>query len=125
MASKKLKKLLAAGLAGYAGAKMLGAGAKGSTAANVDSGRGGKSASAMARKAANIKKPVYKDAIMRGAAGTKAGSSGSSYADVLGRYDDFGLGAMDGAKAGKMIKAKNGVMAKGCKLGRNKRTIIT
>jgi hypothetical protein len=39
----------------------------------------------------------------------------------------FGLGAMDGAKTGKMIKAKNGtmVMARGCKLGRNKRTIIT
>jgi hypothetical protein len=36
--------------------------------------------------------------------------SGSSYADVLGGYDDFGLGAMDGAKAGKMIKARGGKM---------------
>jgi hypothetical protein len=37
----------------------------------------------------------------------------------------FGLSEMDGAKAGKMIKAKNGVMARGCKLARSKRTIIT
>ena len=40
---------------------------------------------------------------------------------------DFGLGAMDCAKTGKMIKAKSGtmVMAKGCKMGRKKPTRIT
>ena len=44
---------------------------------------------------------------------------------LAGDYSGLGLGEMDGAKYGKMIKAKTGVMAKGCKLGRNKRTIIT
>jgi hypothetical protein len=35
----------------------------------------------------------------------------SSYADVLGGMDNtFGLGPMDGAKAGKMIKARGGKM---------------
>jgi len=138
MASKKIKKLLAAGLAGYAGAKMLGAGAKGSTAANVDSGRGGSSVSAMARKAANTKKPVYKDAIMRGGAGTKAGSigMGQKIKNFLTKEvinipktpgsENFGLGDMDGAKAGGMMYAKNGTYVKAkCKLGRNKKTLIT
>ena len=37
----------------------------------------------------------------------------------------FGLEDMSGAKYGKMIKAKNGVMARGCKLGKNKKTIMT
>ena len=37
----------------------------------------------------------------------------------------FGDGYSGGAKYGKMIKAKNGIMARGCKLGRNKRTILT
>ena len=138
MASKKIKKLLAAGLAGYAGAKMLGAGAKGSTAANVDSGRGGSSVSAMARKAANTKKSVYKDAIMRGGAGTQKGSigMGQKIKNFLTKEvinipktpgsENFGLGDMDGAKYGKMIKANNGVMveAKGNKLARSKATKI-
>jgi hypothetical protein len=120
MASKKLKKLLAAGLAGYAGAKMLGVGAKGSAAANVNSGRGGSSASAMARKVAN--KARYKDSIMSGGVGTKAGSigMGQKIKNFLTKEvinipktpgsENFGLGAMDGAKAGKMIKARGGKM---------------
>jgi hypothetical protein len=39
----------------------------------------------------------------------------------------FGLGAMDGAKAGKMIKATHGtmVMAKGNKLARSKPTKLS
>jgi hypothetical protein len=102
MASKKLKNAMKAALIGFAGAKMLGAGAKGTPAANVDSGRGGKSASAIARKIANTKKSVMMP---------KKKPSGSSYADILGGYEDtFGLGAMDGAKAGKMIKARGGKM---------------
>ena len=48
---------------------------------------------------------------------------GSSMTGLGGNI--FGLGDMDGAKMGKMIKAKTGVMARGCKLGRKKRTIIT
>ena len=122
MASKKLKNAMKAALIGFAGAKMLGAGAKGATAANVDSGRGGSSASAMARKMANTKKPVYKDAIMRGGAGTKAGSigMGQKIKNFLTKEvinipktpgsEMFGLGEMDGAKAGKMIKARGGKM---------------
>ena len=118
MASKKLKKALKIGLAGAAmagiGAKMKQAGEmkkylaeEGGSRAQMFS-KPNMAAVAGAKKMLPKKKP-----------------SGSSYADVLGGYDDFGLGAMDGAKAGKMIKAKNGVMARGCKLGRNKRTIIT
>ena len=39
----------------------------------------------------------------------------------------FGLGSMDGAKYGKMIKASNGtmVMSRGCKLGKNKPTKLS
>jgi len=38
----------------------------------------------------------------------------------------FGLGDMDGAKAGGMMYAKNGTYVKAkCKLGRNKKTLIT
>lgn len=40
--------------------------------------------------------------------------------------DSFGLGDMDGAKAGGMMYAKNGTYVKAkCKLGRNKKTLIT
>ena len=48
----------------------------------------------------------------------KMGPSSSEY---------FGLGAMDGAKYGKMIKASNGtmVMSRGCKLGKNKPTKLS
>lgn len=49
--------------------------------------------------------------------GTLAGDYGNAFSD------EFGM--PQGAKYGKMIKAKNGIMARGCKLGRNKRTIIT
>ena len=45
----------------------------------------------------------------------------------MGQGNTFGLGPMDGAKYGKMIKASNGtmVMSRGCKLGRHKATKIT
>ena len=108
MASKKLKQALMAGLAGAAlagSAKMKGEALKKGSAA------------------------IGSDAV---ASGIKEKTG------ILSRVDDFfkkkgmetdqpmfGLSEMDGAKAGKMIKAKNGVMARGCKLGRNKRTIIT
>ena len=103
MASKKLKKAMKAALIGFAGAKMLGAGAKDTAYTSTgNSGRGGNTASAVARRIANTKKSVMIP---------KKKPSGSSYADILGGYGDtFGLGAMDGAKAGKMIKARGGKM---------------
>jgi|9_EtaG_2_1085328.scaffolds.fasta_scaffold30170_2 hypothetical protein len=128
MASKKLKKAIMAGLAGYAGAKLLGSK---TSAANVDSGRGGKSASAMARTRANSS---YKDSIMSGGKGaTKSkigiGQKAKNVFDKIikmgpgknatskkggtlaGDYGDaFGDGFSGGAKAGKMIKARGGKM---------------
>ncbi len=65
MASKKLKKAIMAGLAGYAGAKLLGS--KTSTA-NVNSGKGGTSSSAFSRAKANSS---YKDSIMKGGKASK------------------------------------------------------
>ena len=119
MASKKLKKALKMGLAGAA---MAGIGAKMKQAGEMKkylAEEGGARAQMFSKP--NMAAVAGKAKAML----SKKKPSGSSYADVLGGYDDFGLGAMDGAKAGKMIKAKNGVMARGCKLGRNKRTIIT
>ena len=118
MASKKIKKAIGAALIGMAGAKMLGARNKAiAKAAQVDTGDLGSEmandtalASAMRKSMLPKKKPI---------------SSKGSGADFLGYGDAFGLGPYDGAKTGKMIKAKNGVMARGCKLGKNKRTIIT
>ena len=141
MASKKIKKLLKAAVAGYAGAKLLGAGAKGSAAANVDSGRAGKSASAVARKVANTKKSVYKDAIMRGGKGAQPGKIGvmdkiknfmkkevyipmdftkrgpgikktDSLAGDYGNAFSDADGMPQGARAGKMIKARGGKLVK-------------
>ena len=73
MASKKLKKALKALGAGIAiaGLGKAFANRNKTSAADVDSGRGGDSSSAMARKIANTvaKKSVYPDAIMRGGKG--------------------------------------------------------
>ena len=148
MASKKLKKALIAGLAGVAGAKMLGAANKAKMAASaVDTGdlgtemandtalamgaRKNMEAGIAAKKAAEANsfwgktKSFLKDEVFTTNPKTKV-------RDVLPKMgprssESFGLGYMDGAKTGKMIKANNGtmVLARGCKLGRNKRTIIT
>ena len=49
-----------------------------------------------------------------------------SLADKVLSGNVIGLGDMDGAKYGKMIEAKNGKYVKApCKLGRNKKTLIT
>ena len=110
MASKKLKQALMAGLAGAAlagSAKMKGEALKKGSAA------------------------IGSDAV---ASGIKEKTG------VLSRVDDFfknkgmetdqpmfGLGAMDGAKTGKMIKANNGTMviARGNKLARSKPTKLS
>jgi hypothetical protein len=107
MASKKLKRALMAGLAGAA----LAGSAK--------------------MKGEALKKGIGSDAV---ASGIKEKTG------VLSRVDDFfknksmetdqpmfGLGAMDGAKTGKMIKANNGTMviARGNKLARSKPTKLS
>jgi len=127
MASKKLKKLLAAGLAGYAGAKMLGQ--KKEMKEYLKTEGGDKSKINYITKKKGLKEKVmdavnvYKNKGLRTGPGPNATSEMGG--TLAGDYSGIGLGSMDGAKYGKMIKAKSGVMAKGCKLGRNKRTIIT
>ena len=127
MASKKLKKFLAAGLAGYAGAKMLGQ--KKEMKEYLKTEGGDKSKINYITKKKGFKEKVmdavnvYKNKGLRTGPGPNATSEKGG--TLAGDYSGIGLGSMDGAKYGKMIKAKNGVMAKGCKLGRNKRTIIT
>ena len=80
----------------------------------------------------------YKDAIMRGGAGTQKGSIGMGQRiknfltkEVINipktpGSENFGLGDTDGAKYGKMIKANNGTMveSRGNKLARSKATKI-
>ena len=127
MASKKLKKFLAAGLAGYAGAKMLGQ--KKQMKEYLKTEGGDKSKINYITKKKGLKEKVmdavnvYKNKGLRTGPGPNATSEMGG--TLAGDYSGIGLGSMDGAKYGKMIKAKSGVMAKGCKLGRNKRTIIT
>ena len=94
MASKKLKKALLAGLAGAAMAKM---------------GQSKQMKEYLATEGGD-KSSIVKSAVTKTKMLPKKKPSGSSYADVLGGYNDFGLGAMDGAKAGKMIKARGGKM---------------
>ena len=127
MASKKLKKFLAAGVAAYAGSKMLGQ--KKQMKEYLKTEGGDKSKINWITKKKGFKEKVmdavnvYKNKGLRTGPGPNATSEKGG--TLAGDYSGIGLGSMDGAKYGKMIKAKNGVMAKGCKLGRNKRTIIT
>ena len=69
---RRNKKIL--GALGALGALALMGRRRGTAGADVDSGRGGDSASAIARKIANTKTPkkVYQDSIMRGGKGVKA-----------------------------------------------------
>jgi hypothetical protein len=127
MASKKLKKFLAAGVAAYAGSKMLGQ--KKEMDAYLKTEGGDKSMMSGITKKKGFKEKVM-DAVnvyRKKGLNTGPGPNATSKmgGTLAGDYSGLGLGEMDGAKYGKMIKAKNGVMAKGCKLGRNKRTIIT
>jgi hypothetical protein len=122
MASKKLKKFLAAGVAAYAGSKMLG-----------DKGSGVVGKTKEFRQSFNQEKG-FKEKVMdavnvyrkKGLNTGPGPNKSSSPADVLGGMTGFGLGEMDGAKYGKMIKANNGTMieARGNKLARSKPTKI-
>ena len=144
MASKKLKKALMAGLAGVAGAKMLGSmGAK--KAIPVDTGDLGSEMANDTALASSMRKNME-----AGVAAKKAAADSSVFGRVKNFLSDevfttnpktkmrlpkmgpkssemFGLGSIDGAKYGKMIKASNGtmVMSRGCKLGKNKPTKLS
>ena len=119
MASKKLKKALGAALLGLGASKAMsaiGAAKKANMAkAAVDTGDLG---SQMANDTA-LASAMRKSMLPKKKIKPSMGSSMLDYGSAVG------LGPYDGAKTGKMIKAKNGVMARGCKLGKNKRTIIT
>jgi hypothetical protein len=121
MASKKLKKILMAGAAAAA----LSAARNKSLLAATEDGKGGidtiqKAKQAMTSDAAMKDGKGYKDSIMRGGAGTKAGSigMGQKIKNFLTKEvikipktpgsENFGLGDMDGAKNGKMVKKPDG-----------------
>ena len=141
---KKLKNVgkaaAVAGAAYLASKAMSGAGA----GINVDKGRGS-ALSGMYRK-------KYTDGIMRGVKGTKAASigimdrignaaskvikmgpgknatskKGGTLADKVLSRKNTGMEMFGGAKAGGMMKASTGTYVKAsCKLGRNKKTLIT
>ena len=128
MASKKLKKFLAAGIATYAGSKMLGQ--KKEMAEYLKTEGGDKSKINYITKKKGLKEKVmdavnvYKNKGLRTGPGPNATSKMGG--TLAGDYSGIGLGDMDGAKYGKMIKADNGVMveARGNKLARSKPTKI-
>jgi hypothetical protein len=138
---KKLKKAAKFAGAAYLASKAL-SGAK--PGINVDKGRG----SALS----NMYRKKYTDGIMRGVKGTKAASigimdrignaaskvinmgpgknatskKGGTLAKKVLSGNTFGLDDMGGAKAGGMMYANTGKYVKAkCKLGRNKKTLIT
>ena len=128
MASKKLKKFLAAGVAAYAGSKMLGQ--KKQMKEYLKTEGGDKSKINYITKKKGLKEKVmdavnvYKNKGLRTGPGPNATSEMGG--TLAGDYSGLGLGDMDGAKYGKMIKANNGVMveSRGNKLARSKATKI-
>ncbi len=138
---KKLKKALMAGAAAAA----LGAARNKSLLASTEDGKGGidtiqKAKQAMTSDAAYsqakaMKKKglkekvmdaikVYKNKGLRTGPGPNATSEMGG--TLAGDYSGIGLGSMDGAKYGKMIKANQGTYVKAsCKMGKNKPTKIT
>ena len=145
MASKKLKKAIIAGLAGVAGAKILGSMGAAKKAMPVDTGDLGSEMANDTALASSMRKNME-----AGIKAKKAAADSSVFGRVKNFLSDevfttnpktkmrlpkmgpsssesFGLGSMDGAKYGKMIKASNGtmVMSRGCKLGKNKPTKLS
>ena len=128
MASKKLKKFLAAGVAAYAGSKMLGQ--KKEMDAYLKTEGGDKSMISKIAKKKGFKEKVM-DAVnvyRKKGLNTGPGPNATSKkgGTLAGDYSGIGLGSMDGAKYGKMIKASNGVMveSRGNKLARSKPTKV-
>ncbi len=137
MASKKLKKFLAAGVAAYAGSKMLGQ--KKEMDAYLKTEGGDKSMISKIAKKKGFKEKVMdavnvyrKKGLNTGPGPNATSDKGGTLAGPSGRKqtyqytDAFGDGYSGGAKYGKMIKASNGVMveSRGNKLARSKPTKI-
>ena len=109
MASKKLKKALIAGIAGAVGAKMLGQRKEMAQYLKTEGGD-------KAKIPFITKKPTFKQKLKKAVTtymdkGIRTGRGpGIKKTDTLAGMgkDTFGLGAYDGAKAGKMIKARGG-----------------
>jgi len=146
MASKKIKKALGAALVGFGAAKAMsamGAAKKAKiAAAQVDTGDLGSEMANDTALASAMRKNME-----AGVAAKKAAANNSLWGKTKNflksevfttdpktkaftipkgpkSSENFGLGMYDMNKGG-ILKAKNGVMARGCKLGKNKRTIIT
>ena len=116
MASKKLKKFLAAGLAAYAGSKMLG-----------DKGSGVVGKTKEFRQSFNPKKKsMFQKIINMGPGKNATSKKGGTLADKVLSRTNTGMEMFGGAKYGGMMKAKTGTYVKAsCKLGKNKKTLIT
>jgi len=100
MASKKLKKFLAAGLAAYAGSKMLG-----------DKGSGVVGKTKEFRQSFNPKKKsMFQKIINMGPGKNATSQKGGTLANKVLSARDTGMEMFGGAKAGKMIKARGGKM---------------
>ena len=130
--NKKIKKALMAGAAMYGASKLMGAKEKALLASTED----GKSASSMITGGKDLndynmknsikKKSLFQKILNLGPGKNATSSKGGTLANELLSGEVMGLGDMDGAKYGKMIKAKDGVYVTAkCKNGRNKATKIT
>ena len=117
MNKKNKKRLLAAGVLGMLGSKMSGAGA---------SSFRGPGMRAIAGDVTGKKKSIFEKILGMSPGRNATSSKGGTLANKLLSGNVMGLGDMGGAKYGKMIKAKKGTyVTASCKLGRNKKTIIT
>mgnify|MGYP000880130909 CR=1 FL=1 len=117
MNKKNKRRLLAAGVLGMLGSKMAGAGA---------SSFRGPGMRAIAGDVTGKKKSIFEKILSMGPGRNATSKKGGTLASSILSKNPFGLGAMDGAKYGKMIKANKGTYVKAsCKLGRNKPTKIT
>ena len=112
---KNMKRALAAGVIGMLGSKMAGAG----TASAINRPN-------MRDIAGEKKKSIFEKILNMGPGRNATSSKGGTLASKVLGNRGFGLGDMDGAKYGKMIKANNGVMveSRGNKLARSKPTKI-
>ena len=120
MASKKLKKAIMAGLAGYAGAKLLAGKARADSIAANEAKEAGFANTKKNYITKKVKPSGFKEKVkkavgtyMKKGLNTGPGKNATSKkgGTLAGDYGDaFGDGFSGGAKAGKMIKARGGKM---------------